>query len=72
MLPLTDVVDEVPQNEPLRHAVETKVVERRGVDAVLARSTGSVERARNCTPGYYNREGHATAATHRPATTRLP
>ena len=33
------------------------------VDAVLARSTGSVERARNCTPGYYNREGHATATT---------
>ncbi|MCM3487670.1 helicase, partial [Kocuria rosea] len=36
MLPLTDVGDEVPQDEPLRHAVETRVVERRGVDAVLA------------------------------------
>ena len=36
LLPLSDVVDEVPQDEPLRHAVETKVVERRGVDAVLA------------------------------------
>ncbi len=33
------------------------------VQAVLARSTASVERARNCTPGYYNREGQANATT---------
>lgn len=36
ILPLTDVVDEIPASEPLRHAVATKEVERRGVDAVLA------------------------------------
>ena len=36
VLPLNEVVDEVPQDEPLRHAVETRAVERRGVDAVLA------------------------------------
>ncbi len=36
VLPLADVVDQVAPDEPLRHAVETTVVERRGVDAVLA------------------------------------
>lgn len=36
VLPLEDVVDDVPRDEPLRHAVEPRVVERRGVDAVLA------------------------------------
>ena len=36
VLPLAGVVDEIPPHEPLRHAVETREVERRGVDAVLA------------------------------------
>ncbi len=33
------------------------------VDAVIARSTASTERAKVCTPGYYNREGQANAET---------
>ena len=33
------------------------------VDAVVARSAASAERARTCTPGYYNREGRADAKT---------
>jgi cation diffusion facilitator CzcD-associated flavoprotein CzcO len=33
------------------------------VDTVMARSTASVERAKTCTPGYYNREGKADAKT---------
>ena len=36
VLPLAEALAEIPQDEPLRHAVETKEVERRGVDAVLA------------------------------------
>ena len=55
VLPLADVVDDVAPDEPLRHAVETTVVERRGVDAVLAheRRLGRrpVEQAHN-NPGY--------------------
>lgn len=55
VLPLKEVVDEVPQDEPLRHAVETRVVERRGVDAVLAHEhrlgRRPVEQAHN-NPGY--------------------
>lgn len=33
------------------------------VDTVVARSTATAERARTCTPGYYNREGKADAKT---------
>ena len=33
------------------------------VDMVVARSAASAERARTCTPGYYNREGKADAKT---------
>lgn len=33
------------------------------VDLVVARSTATAERARTCTPGYYNREGKADAKT---------
>ncbi|OBA84154.1 monooxygenase [Mycobacterium sp. 1164966.3] len=33
------------------------------VDTVLARSSLTAERARTCTPGYYNREGRADAKT---------
>lgn len=55
VLPLAQALDEIPHYEPLRHAVETKEVERRGVDAVLAheRRLGRrpVEQAHN-NPGY--------------------
>lgn len=33
------------------------------VETVVARSTATAERARTCTPGYYNREGKADAKT---------
>ncbi|BBZ46501.1 flavin-containing monooxygenase [Mycobacterium parmense] len=33
------------------------------VDTVVARSASSADRARTCTPGYYNREGKADAKT---------
>ncbi len=33
------------------------------VDLVVARSSATAERARTCTPGYYNREGKADAKT---------
>jgi cation diffusion facilitator CzcD-associated flavoprotein CzcO len=33
------------------------------VDTVVARSTATAERAKTCTPGYYNREGKADART---------
>ena len=33
------------------------------VDTVVARSVASAERAKTCTPGYYNREGKADART---------
>lgn len=33
------------------------------VDTVVARSVASAERAKTCTPGYYNREGKADAKT---------
>ncbi|WP_445168891.1 flavin-containing monooxygenase [Mycolicibacterium sp. Dal123E01] len=33
------------------------------VDTVVARSAGTADRARSCTPGYYNREGQANATT---------
>ena len=33
------------------------------VDLVVARSAATAERARTCTPGYYNREGKADAKT---------
>jgi cation diffusion facilitator CzcD-associated flavoprotein CzcO len=33
------------------------------VDTVVARSAASAERAKSCTPGYYNREGQANART---------
>ena len=33
------------------------------VDTVVARSAASAERAKACTPGYYNREGQANAKT---------
>jgi cation diffusion facilitator CzcD-associated flavoprotein CzcO len=33
------------------------------VDTVIGRSAASADRAKACTPGYYNREGQATAKT---------
>ncbi|WP_179469243.1 flavin-containing monooxygenase [Mycolicibacterium vinylchloridicum] len=33
------------------------------VDTVVGRSAGTADRARSCTPGYYNREGQANATT---------
>ena len=33
------------------------------VDTVMARSAGSIDRAKACTPGYYNREGEYNAKT---------
>ena len=33
------------------------------VEAVVERSTASAQRAKSCTPGYYNREGQANART---------
>ncbi|MET0473955.1 MAG: NAD(P)/FAD-dependent oxidoreductase [Mycobacterium sp.] len=33
------------------------------VDTVMERSTGSIDRAKSCTPGYYNREGEYNAKT---------
>ena len=33
------------------------------VDTVVARSGASTDRAKSCTPGYYNREGQANAKT---------
>jgi cation diffusion facilitator CzcD-associated flavoprotein CzcO len=33
------------------------------VDTVMKRSTGSIDRAKSCTPGYYNREGEFDAKT---------
>jgi alkanesulfonate monooxygenase SsuD/methylene tetrahydromethanopterin reductase-like flavin-dependent oxidoreductase (luciferase family) len=33
------------------------------VDTVMQRSTGSIDRAKSCTPGYYNREGEYNAKT---------
>lgn len=55
VLPIADAVDEIASNEPLRHAVQTQAVERRGVDAVLAaeRRLGRqpVEQAHN-NPGF--------------------
>jgi cation diffusion facilitator CzcD-associated flavoprotein CzcO len=37
--------------------------EAASVDTVVARSVASAERAKTCTPGYYNREGKADAKT---------
>ena len=33
------------------------------VDTVVERSSASAQRAKSCTPGYYNREGQANATT---------
>ncbi len=33
------------------------------VDTIVARSSATAERAKSCTPGYYNREGQANART---------
>ena len=41
----------------------TAAAEAAWVDEVVRRSEGTAERARNCTPGYYNREGQANAKT---------
>ena len=41
----------------------SRAAEAAWVDTVMARSTASVERAKTCTPGYYNREGKADAKT---------
>ncbi|HTY27710.1 MAG TPA: monooxygenase, partial [Mycobacterium sp.] len=41
----------------------TADAEETWVQTVVARSAGTAERARSCTPGYYNREGQANAAT---------
>ena len=39
------------------------VAETAWVDTVVERSSASAERAKACTPGYYNREGQANATT---------
>jgi len=45
-------------------AMEASVeAEAAWVETVVARSSASVERAKACTPGYYNREGQANAKT---------
>ena len=41
----------------------TAAAEAAWVDEVVRRSEGTAARARNCTPGYYNREGQANAKT---------
>jgi cation diffusion facilitator CzcD-associated flavoprotein CzcO len=41
----------------------TAQAEAAWVDTVVARSAASAERAKTCTPGYYNREGKADAKT---------
>lgn len=41
----------------------TATAEQTWVDIVTSRSTGTADRARSCTPGYYNREGQADATT---------
>jgi alkanesulfonate monooxygenase SsuD/methylene tetrahydromethanopterin reductase-like flavin-dependent oxidoreductase (luciferase family) len=41
----------------------TAEAETAWVDMVVARSAASAERAKACTPGYYNREGQANAKT---------
>jgi cation diffusion facilitator CzcD-associated flavoprotein CzcO len=41
----------------------TAAAEDNWVDIVVGRSAGTADRARNCTPGYYNREGMANATT---------
>ncbi len=41
----------------------TAEAEQSWVDIVVTRSAATVERARSCTPGYYNREGQADALT---------
>ncbi len=51
----------------LRHGVTeleaSAEAEAAWVDTVVARSAASAERAKTCTPGYYNREGKADAKT---------
>ncbi len=41
----------------------TPAAEAAWVDTVLVRSAGTADRARACTPGYYNREGQANTRT---------
>ena len=41
----------------------TPAAEEAWVQTVMARSAGTADRARACTPGYYNREGQANATT---------
>ncbi|MBB3602150.1 cation diffusion facilitator CzcD-associated flavoprotein CzcO [Mycolicibacterium sp. BK556] len=41
----------------------TTAAEDGWVDIVVGRSAGTADRARSCTPGYYNREGQANATT---------
>ncbi|KDE98892.1 monooxygenase [Mycolicibacterium aromaticivorans JS19b1 = JCM 16368] len=41
----------------------TAAAEDGWVNIVVGRSAGTADRARNCTPGYYNREGMANATT---------
>jgi cation diffusion facilitator CzcD-associated flavoprotein CzcO len=41
----------------------TTAAEDGWVDTVVGRSAGTADRARTCTPGYYNREGQANATT---------
>jgi cation diffusion facilitator CzcD-associated flavoprotein CzcO len=41
----------------------TVEAETNWVDTVIARSAASADRAKSCTPGYYNREGQANAKT---------
>ncbi len=46
-----------------RAAQRHRRAEAAWVDTVVARSVATAERAKTCTPGYYNREGMADAKT---------
>jgi cation diffusion facilitator CzcD-associated flavoprotein CzcO len=46
-----------------REVEASAAAEEAWVDTVVGRSAASAERAKACTPGYYNREGQATAKT---------
>jgi hypothetical protein len=41
----------------------TEEAETSWVETVVTRSVASADRAKSCTPGYYNREGQANATT---------
>jgi cation diffusion facilitator CzcD-associated flavoprotein CzcO len=47
----------------IRLVEATAEAEQEWIDTVMARSAASIDRAKACTPGYYNREGQADAKT---------